>query len=80
MTDTKRRFPSYNRRKFDFSSWIIIYLAIAVFVFLFVTKKNFLTFNNIHSILFNVSFSQTPPAKPGACFCEPLKAVDFGTA
>jgi hypothetical protein len=24
--------------------------------------------------------SQIPPAKPVACFCEPLKAVDFGTA
>jgi hypothetical protein len=24
--------------------------------------------------------SQTPPAKPGACFYEPLKAVDLGTA
>jgi ribose transport system permease protein len=57
MTDTERRLPSTNRRKFDFSSWIIIYLTIAVFVFLSVTKKNFLTFNNIHSILFNVSFN-----------------------
>jgi hypothetical protein len=25
-------------------------------------------------------FSQIPPAKPGACFCEPLKAVDVGAA
>jgi hypothetical protein len=24
--------------------------------------------------------SQIPPAKPAACFYEPLKAVDFGTA
>jgi hypothetical protein len=24
--------------------------------------------------------SQIPPVKPAACFCEPLKAVDFGAA
>jgi hypothetical protein len=23
---------------------------------------------------------QIPPVKPTACFCEPLKAVDFGAA
>jgi hypothetical protein len=23
---------------------------------------------------------QIPPVKPAACFCEPLKAVDVGTA
>jgi ribose transport system permease protein len=32
-------------------------MTIALFVFLSITKKNFLTFNNIHSILFNVSFN-----------------------
>jgi hypothetical protein len=31
-------------------------------------------FNNI------CFFSQIPPAKPGACFCEPLKAVGLGAA
>jgi hypothetical protein len=30
--------------------------------------------------ILNYNESQTPPAKPGACFCEPLKAVDVGAA
>jgi ribose transport system permease protein len=56
MTDLARRLPANKKRHLDFGSWIIIYLTAALFVFLSVAKENFLTFNNVHSILFNVSF------------------------
>jgi ribose transport system permease protein len=57
MTDLARRSPANEKGRFDFGSWIIIYLTLALFIFLSAAKENFLTFNNIHSILFNVSFN-----------------------
>jgi ribose transport system permease protein len=56
-TNTALSLSTNEKKRFDFSMWIIIYLTLGLFVFLSVSKSNFLTFSNIHSILFNVSFN-----------------------
>jgi ribose transport system permease protein len=45
------------RKKFDFGSWMIVYLTVILFVFLSATRNSFLTFSNLHSILYGVSFN-----------------------
>jgi ribose transport system permease protein len=56
-TGTVRGLRANEKGSFDFGSWIIIYVTLALFIFLSAAKGAFLTFNNIHSILFNVSFN-----------------------
>ncbi|MDR0362193.1 MAG: ABC transporter permease [Planctomycetota bacterium] len=55
--NTGRSLATHEKRNFNFGSWIILFLTIGLFVFLSLTRKNFLTYNNIHSILYEVSFS-----------------------
>lgn len=55
--NTGRSLSNTEKKKFDFTSWIILYLNVALFLFLWLTRGSFLTFNNIHSILYEVSFS-----------------------
>ena len=45
------------KQKFNFGSWTIVYLNIALFVFLALTRANFLTVNNILSLLYGMSFT-----------------------
>lgn len=52
---TGRKLNEKEKRKFDFSGWTIVYLVAALFVFLSITRETFCNFNNIHSILFDVS-------------------------
>ena len=52
---TGRKLNEQEKSFFDFSGWTIIYLAAALFVFLSLTRKTFLNYNNIHSIVFDVS-------------------------
>lgn len=37
-------------------SWIILYMDVALFLFLTLTRPNFLTFNNVHSIFYETAF------------------------
>lgn len=53
---TGRTLSANEKKKFDFGSWIIIYISAAMFIFLSVTRSNFFNFSNIHSILYGVSF------------------------
>ena len=53
--DTGRTLNENAKKKFDFGSWTIVYLVIALFIFLSLTRSTFLNYNNIHSILFDVS-------------------------
>ncbi|WP_160662879.1 ABC transporter permease [Colidextribacter sp. OB.20] len=54
---TGRTLSTNEKKKFDFGSWIIIYISAALFIFLSLTRSNFFNFNNIHSILYGVSFN-----------------------
>ena len=55
--NTGRKLVRNERARFDWKSWTIVFLIAVLFLFLSVTRKNFLTFNNIHSILYGVSFN-----------------------
>lgn len=55
--NTGRKLVRNGRTRFDWKSWTIIFLVAALFLFLSITRKNFLTFNNIHSLLYGVSFN-----------------------
>lgn len=52
---TGRKLNEQEKKKFDFGGWTIVYLTLALFVFLSLTRSTFLNFNNIHSIVFDVS-------------------------
>lgn len=52
---TGRKLNEKEKKKFDFSGWTIVYLVAILFVFLSLTRETFCNFNNIHSILFDVS-------------------------
>ncbi|MDO4274013.1 MAG: ABC transporter permease [Eubacteriales bacterium] len=52
---TGRKLNEQEKKKFDFGGWTIIYLTVALFIFLSLTRSTFCNFNNIHSILFDVS-------------------------
>lgn len=54
--NTGRKLAENEKKKFDFGSWIIIYITLALFIFLSLTRNAFLSFSNIHSILYGVSF------------------------
>lgn len=55
--NTGRTLAKNEKRKFDFSSWMIFYLTLALFLFLSLTRSSFLTYSNLHSILYEVSFN-----------------------
>lgn len=55
--DTGRRLVENEKKTFDFGSWIIIYIALALFIFLSLTRNSFFTFSNIHSMLYSTSFN-----------------------
>lgn len=54
---TGRTLAASEKKKFDFGSWIIIYITVALFLFLAVTRANFLSVSNIHSIVYGASFN-----------------------
>ncbi|BDF71680.1 sugar ABC transporter permease [Oscillospiraceae bacterium] len=54
---TGRTLAANEKKKFDFGSWIIIYITVALFVLLAVTRDNFLSFSNVHSIVYGASFN-----------------------
>ena len=54
---TGRRLEENGKKKIDPGSWIILLLVVILFVFLSATRSNFFTFNNIHSIIYGVSFN-----------------------
>jgi ribose transport system permease protein len=56
-TVTENKTSLNARRKFDFGGWMIVYLTLALFVFLSATRNSFLTFSNLHSIFYGVSFN-----------------------
>ena len=51
------RIGSLENKKLALGSWAIVYLNIALVVFLSLTRENFLTGNSIISILYDTSFS-----------------------
>lgn len=53
---TGRTLSTNEKKKFDFGSWMIVYLSAALFILLSFTSSNFLVFSNIQTILDNVSF------------------------
>lgn len=53
----KANISANEGQKINLSSWIIVYLNIALMVFLALTRENFFTTSNIHSILYGVSFN-----------------------
>ncbi len=55
--NTGRTLARTEKKKIDFSSWIILYLTAALFAFLSLSRDSFLTYGNIHSILYSASFS-----------------------
>ena len=54
---TGRTLAANEKKKFDFGSWIIIYITVALFVILAVSRDNFLSFSNVHSIVYGASFN-----------------------
>lgn len=52
---TGRKLNEQEKKKIDFGSWTIVYLTFILFLFLSLTRSTFLNFNNIHSIVFDVS-------------------------
>lgn len=54
---TGRTLADRERKRFDFGGWIIVYITALLFVFLSLTRGNFLTFNNVHSIVYGASFN-----------------------
>lgn len=54
---TGRTLAAHEKKKFDFGGWIIIYITVALFIFLSVSRDNFLSFSNIHSIIYGASFN-----------------------
>lgn len=54
---TGRTLALNEKKKFDFGGWMIVYLFVGLFLFLSVTSPNFLSFNNIHSIVYGASFN-----------------------
>ncbi|MCL2684622.1 MAG: ABC transporter permease [Synergistaceae bacterium] len=54
---TGQNLPQDRRERFNFASWMIVYLVTALFVFLSLTRSSFFTFSNIHSIFHSVSFN-----------------------
>ena len=54
---TGRTLSTNEKKKFDFGSWIIVYISVTLFLFLSLTRSNFFNFSNIHSILYGVSFN-----------------------
>ena len=44
-------------RKFNLGGWVILYLNVALLIFLAATRGSFFTYGNIHSILYSVSFN-----------------------
>lgn len=53
--ETGRELNEQEKKKFDFGGWTIVYLTLILFVFLSLTRSTFLNFNNIHSVVFDVS-------------------------
>ena len=53
----KTGIAANERQKINLTGWIIVYLNIALIVFLALTRASFLTPSNIHSILYGVSFN-----------------------
>jgi ribose/xylose/arabinose/galactoside ABC-type transport system permease subunit len=57
VESTAQSLPSISRKKkFNYGSLTIVFLAASLFVFLALTSENFLTYRNIYSILYGVSF------------------------
>ncbi len=57
VESTAQSLPSISRKKkFNYGSLTIVLLAASLFVFLALTSENFLTYRNIYSILYGVSF------------------------
>ena len=56
MESTGRKLVENQRKKLDFRSWIILYMNVGLFIFLALTRPNFLTYNNLHSIAYETSF------------------------
>ncbi len=54
---TGRTLQANEKKKINFSGWMILYLSAALFLFLALTRPSFLTFSNIHSIFYEVSFN-----------------------
>lgn len=54
---TGRKLAENEKKKFNFGNWTIVYLTVILFIFLSVTSKSFLSFSNIHSIIYGVSFN-----------------------
>lgn len=54
---TGRRLVENEKKKIDFSSWTIIFLTFALALFLSFSRDTFLSFGNIHSILYDVSIN-----------------------
>lgn len=54
---TGRTLAANERRKFDFGSWMIIYITAALFIFLALSRQNFSNFSNVHSIVYGASFN-----------------------
>jgi ribose transport system permease protein len=55
--NTRLQLDGKTRRGFGLASWMIVYLVAALFIFLSLTRSEFLKFSNIHSILHGVSFN-----------------------
>lgn len=57
VESTAQSLPSISRKKkFNYGSLTIVLLAASLFIFLALTSENFLTYRNIYSILYGVSF------------------------
>ena len=50
--NTGRKLVRGERVRMDLKSWTIIFLVAGLFLFLSLTRKNFLTFNNISRFIF----------------------------
>lgn len=55
--NTGRALAARETRRIQWSGWVILFLNMALFLFLALTRQNFFTWSNLHSILFSVSFS-----------------------
>ena len=56
MESTGRKLIENQKKKLDLRSWVILYMNLALFLFLALTRPNFLTYNNLHSIVYETSF------------------------
>ena len=54
---TGRKLVENEKKNINFSSWTIVFLTLALFAILSMTRGTFLSFSNIHSILYDVSIN-----------------------